>query len=169
MICAEALSSLLTQAEKKGIVTGVPTSKNGPRLSHLFFAYDCLLFCKANLVEWRCITKILEKYEVASGQCLNKNKTSIFSRNTSLERRNEITQLLGLQTTHSFDKDFGLPALVGKSRYLSLRILRRKCGAASIIGKIKFLSQAGKEVLLKAVVQAIPMYNMSVFQLPVVL
>jgi hypothetical protein len=32
--------------------------------------------------------------------------------------------------------------------------------------KVKFLSQAGKEILIKAVVQAIPTYSMGVFQLP---
>jgi hypothetical protein len=32
--------------------------------------------------------------------------------------------------------------------------------------KEKFLAQAGKEVLLRVVIQAIPTYTMSVFQLP---
>ena len=78
LLCAEALSSMLCKAETAGVITGVPTSKKGPKLTHLFFADDSLLFCKANSVEWRRLTKILERYEEASGQKLNKDKTSIF-------------------------------------------------------------------------------------------
>lgn len=37
LICAEALSSLLQQAEQRGSITGVPMSKHGPSVSHFFF------------------------------------------------------------------------------------------------------------------------------------
>jgi len=97
LICAEVLSSLLTQAEQKGIITGVPTSPKGPKISHLFFADDSILFCKSNSVEWRWLLKILGIYEAGSGQKLNLEKTAIFfSRNTSLSRRAEILNLSGL-------------------------------------------------------------------------
>jgi hypothetical protein len=51
LLCAETLSSLLFKAEHKGFITRVPTSPKGPQLSHLFFADNNLLFCKANSVE----------------------------------------------------------------------------------------------------------------------
>jgi hypothetical protein len=63
LLCAEAFSSMLSKAERTGVITGVP---KGPKLSHLFFADDSLLFCKANSVEWRRLTKLLEEYEIAS-------------------------------------------------------------------------------------------------------
>jgi hypothetical protein len=68
-------------------------------------------------VEWRRLTKIMDKYEVASGQKLNKEKSSLFfSRNTSEEKREEISHLSGLQATQKYEKYLGLPTLVGKSR-----------------------------------------------------
>lgn len=86
ILCAKALSVHLLQAEQAGIIQSVPTSPKGPRLNHLFFADDSLLFCKDTHQDWQNLTEILEKYERALGQKLNRDKTSIFfSRNTSLE------------------------------------------------------------------------------------
>lgn len=90
IICAETLSSLIHNVERSGLISGVPTSKKGPCLSHLFFVVDCLLFCKENDVEWCRLMKLLEQCEKASGQKLNKEKKKksiFFSRNTSLEHQ----------------------------------------------------------------------------------
>jgi hypothetical protein len=74
--------------ERAGGITGLPLTRGGTRLNHLFFADDSLLFCKADTVEWYCIQKVLDDYEKASGQKLNKGKTSLFfSRNTGEDMR----------------------------------------------------------------------------------
>jgi hypothetical protein len=94
-------------------------------VSVIFFADDSLLFCKANLVEWRRLTKILERYEVVLGQKLNKEKTSIFfSRNTSLEKREEIYRLSGLNATQCYEKYLSLPTMVGRSRYKAFKSIK---------------------------------------------
>jgi hypothetical protein len=111
LLCAKALSVMCLRAENNGVLI----SKNGPRINHLFFADDCLLFCKVNLVEWRRLTWILDKYERALSQKLNKEKTYLFfSWNTSEDRKKEITQLSGLQATRQYDKYLGLLTLIVK-------------------------------------------------------
>lgn len=74
IICAEALSALLTRAEQKEIISGVPTSPRGPKISHLFLADDSILLYKSNAAEWRRLMKILGIYEKASGQKLDQPK-----------------------------------------------------------------------------------------------
>lgn len=83
LLCAECLSSFLSSAANQGLITGVPIARSGYMLSYLFFADDSLLFCLANFYEWVQVFKLLQVYEVASGQKLNVAKTSIsFSKNT---------------------------------------------------------------------------------------
>jgi hypothetical protein len=168
ILCAEALNSLIHHAEQHGVISGVPTSKRGSRLSHLLFADDSLFFCKANQVEWRRVLRLLGLYEGGSGQKINLQKTSIFfSRNTSLERRQEILALSGLSEATCCDTYLGLPTLVGRSRIQSFSRIKDRVWKRLNDWKVRFLSQAGMEILLKAVVQAIPTYCMSVFLLPV--
>jgi hypothetical protein len=60
---------------------------------------------------------ILEGYENASGQRLNRDKTAVFfSRNTSVEARALILDMTGVPSSQRFDNYLGLPALVGKPR-----------------------------------------------------
>jgi hypothetical protein len=60
----------------------------------------------------------------------------------------------------------GLPNLVGRSKMKTFESIQSRVRKKLDGWKEKFLSHAGKEILLKAVVQAIPTYNMGVFQLP---
>lgn len=167
LICVEALSSLMSKAARDGVLSGVPTSRRGPWINHLFFADDNLLFCKASVTHWNWMTRILGIYEAASGQKLNKEKTSIFfSRNASSKTKLRILEVAGIPTTQRYDKYLGLSALVGKSRTQAFKSIKERIWKRLQDWKLKFLSQARKEILVKAVIQAIPTYNMSVFQLP---
>jgi hypothetical protein len=167
ILCAEVLSTMLQNEEVSRRLKGVPTSFKGLRLNHIFFADDSLLFCKATKQEWHCLRRVLGVYEEESSQRLNDDKTSIFfSRNTSQETRNRIMEVVGVQDSQRFDTYLGLPALVGNSRMREFKNLRDKVDKRLSDWKTKFLSKAGKKVLIKAVAQAIPTYSMSIFLLP---
>lgn len=170
LLVAEGLSSLIVQVENEGKITGVPISIGGARLSHLFFAIDSLLFSRANFDEWCNLQKVLKTYEFASGQKLNAEKTSIFfSLNTGSVFKTFIRSFMGIGIFSSYEKYLGLPALVVQSKMKTFEGIQHRVQKKMDGWKEKFLSQAGKEILLKAVVQAIPTYSMSVFQLPKIL
>ncbi|XP_042968017.1 uncharacterized protein LOC122301024 [Carya illinoinensis] len=111
--------------------------------------------------------KILQRYELASGQVLNKEKSSLFfSTNTGAVEKSSILKGAGGVVCGNYDKYLGLPAMVGKSKYNTFRSVKERVWQKMESWKNKFLSQAGNEVLIKAVLQAIPSYIMSVFKLP---
>ena len=53
--------------EMEGHIQGVAICQNGPRVSHLFFADDSVLFCREKEEECRKILDILATYERGSG------------------------------------------------------------------------------------------------------
>lgn len=112
ILCVEGLSSLLSRAETNGDITGLAISRVGTRLSHLFFADDSLLFCRASIPEWIKIQEVLFIYEKASGQQLNWGKTSIFfSKNTHSETRAHLKEVAGISSTQFYEKYLRLQPL----------------------------------------------------------
>ena len=76
-----------------------------------------LLFCRAQLGDINCIKNILEVYERASRQQINKDKTTLlFSRSVSPATKETIKVLLGVPEIKEYEKYLGLPMVVGRKK-----------------------------------------------------
>jgi hypothetical protein len=167
LICAEGLSALFRKAENDRIIRGISICRGGPRVSHLFFADDSIIFCRATNSECTVLLQLLSTYEHASGQKVNGGKTAVFfSHNTPTACQESILQLFGTTTTNHFEKYLGLPPVIGKAKKQAFNAVKDRVWQRLQGWKEKLLSQAGREVLIKAVIQAIPTYAMSVFRFP---
>lgn len=160
--------SLLRQAGREKKIHGVAIASGAPSVSHMFFADDSFLFCDASVSDCSALTNIFRRYEEASGQKINRDKSAMcFSPKTSSWIKENCCDVLDMPAVPCHERYLGLPTVVGKDkknlfRSLSDRVWQRIHGWEG-----KLLSKAGKEVLIKAVAQAIPNYTMGVFQLPV--
>ena len=57
--CAEGLNAIFQKVAEIGEIQGFSIYRNGPKLTHLFFADDCLLFCRSTLEECEKIQELL--------------------------------------------------------------------------------------------------------------
>lgn len=90
----------------------------------------------------------------------------IFSKNTHVVKREEISALWTNETVQQYEKYLGLPLMIGRSKRMAFFDIKQKVWQTFQVWKEKLLSQQGKEVLLKAVALAIPTYAMSCFKFP---
>ena len=167
LLCAEGLSAMLRQVECGGIPRGISVCRQAPLVSHLLFADDCIVFCNASKEEGDRVTKILETYEKELGQKLNREKTSLFfSKNTSEEVKERVRDMFGAQIIHQHERYLGLPPLVGRGKKKAFHRILNQVGRKVGSWKGKLLTMAGREILIKVVAQATPMYTMNCFKLP---
>uniref|UniRef100_A0A2N9FN80 Protein kinase domain-containing protein n=1 Tax=Fagus sylvatica TaxID=28930 RepID=A0A2N9FN80_FAGSY len=167
LLCAEGFHSLLQKEKIAGDLKGVSISRGGPKITHLFFADDSLLFCRATTGDVNRIQGILTQYENASGQQINRQKTTIFfSKSTPHSAKSAIQNMLGVPVIKQYERYLGLPSFIGRAKYSSFAQIKERVWSKLKGWKEKLISQAGREILIKSVAQAIPAYAMSCFRLP---
>ena len=125
------------------------------------------MFIRASTIDCRNLKQIFDDYAVASGQVINYDKSSMFfSSGANQSQMEEIKSIFRLNVVSKHEKYLGLPSMVGRSKIrffndIKLKVLNKLSNWQS-----KRFSCGGKEVLIKAVMQAVPAYEMSVFKIP---
>ena len=153
--------------ERLGLWMGFSCSPNAPVITHLLFADDSLLFCSADTKCYSAFHSILATYEKGTGQLVNFEKSAFCcSRNISAEQAARISDALGILHTTEMESYLGMPVRTGRQKLRIFSNISHRVKKQLLSWRARMFSAGGREILVKAVVQAIPTFTMSLFKLP---
>ena len=167
VLCMERLNQIIEEAIIAGNWIPIHASRGGPLLSNLFFADDIILFAEASPTQAYVIQDCLNRFCAASGQKVSIRKSTIYySHNTAEYIKDEISAILGMDTTTDLGLYLGMPTLtsrVTRDTYAHLceKIDRRLTG-----WKSKYLSLAGRITLAKSTLSTMANYSMQTARIP---
>ena len=161
IICIEYLGQLIEKECLKKRWIPMKASRENIGVSHLFFADDLMFFAKVGEKGNEAIKEVLDKFCEDSGQVVRFEKSKIyFSPNVPSRLKEKICNNLDIQATSSICKYLGFPlrhrgASRGQFNFVVEKVLTKLAG-----WKTKFLSFAGRTVLVKSLLNTVPNYVM---------
>ena len=166
LFCVEGFSILPKKAQEEKKIRGVSFGGTGPHVTHLLFADDSIVFLEGTRANMEALKDILVKYEEASGQRINLQKSAIFfGKSTRDDMKGQLQNTLGIHNEALGERYLGLPTLVGRSKDGTFKYVT-ECSKGKVNGlKGQGLSKAAQEVLVKSILQATSTYTMSCFHL----
>ncbi|XP_057774769.1 uncharacterized protein LOC130993749 [Salvia miltiorrhiza] len=166
-IAEDVLSCMFMKAVKDGCLTPMSMSRANNFPTHLLYADDILLFCKASTKNARTIRNILQRYGELSGQICSREKSHIyFAKGVSLSYQRQIGRILHFRVGLMPMTYLGAPLFVGRPKAIHLAAIKDR-----IIHKFSRwngsqLSIAGRICLIRSVIQSSLVHTMMVYKWP---
>ncbi|KAK4257184.1 hypothetical protein QN277_006806 [Acacia crassicarpa] len=168
VLCMERLGHLIRAECEARRWKPFSFKRSGPHISHLFFADDLILFTEASPNQMEEVRRVMKNFCETSGHRINLAKSRMFcSLNVNFNRAMELSQLLGIGLTSDLGKYLGVPVIHKRVTRTTYYPIVQKTKKKLSAWKSKFLTIAGRSVLIKSVLSALPSYCMQSTLLPI--
>lgn len=167
IICLNLLILKFIEGHNSNLFDGLQINKNTPPIPILCFADDCIIFCKATEKSINFIHDTLKLFAKEAGLkiCWNKSK-AYFSKNTPNHKIRDICNKLEIQAGNVGEKYLGLPMIINRITKESFYDIITKAQSKITTWYNKYLSYAGRSILVNHVLTTLPLYTMNTHKIP---
>ncbi|GJT57856.1 RNA-directed DNA polymerase, eukaryota [Tanacetum coccineum] len=165
ILVMESLHLSVSRAVNDGIFKGLHIT-GSTSLSHLFYADDAVFIGEWSSENLDNLLMILRCFQFASGLSINVNKSHLLGVGVPLDIVHQGASRIGCEVMRTPFKYLGVMVGDHMSRYSAWSNTIQKVRARLSKWKVKTLSIGGRLTLLKSVLGAVPIYNMSLYKAP---
>ncbi|RVW81724.1 LINE-1 retrotransposable element ORF2 protein [Vitis vinifera] len=165
----EVLSVLIRRAMEGGFISGCKIQRGRGRaahVAHLLFADDTIVFCEAKKEYLTNLSWILFWFEAASGLRINLAKSEIIPVG-EVQGIEELAMELGCRVGQLPTVYLGLPLGVPNKVVYGWDGVEEKMRRRLALWKSQYISTGGRITLIKSTMVSMPVYQMSLFQMPI--
>ncbi|RVW34362.1 Transposon TX1 uncharacterized 149 kDa protein [Vitis vinifera] len=164
----EVLSTMISRAGEGGFISGCRMRGRGGdelTVSHLLFADDTLIFCKARREQLTNLSWILAWFEAASGLRINLAK-SVLIPVGEVDGMEELAAELGCKLGALPAVYLGLPLGANHKNASSWDGVEERMRRRLAQWKRQYISKGGRMTLIKSTLASIPIYLLSLIRIP---
>ncbi|KAJ0628910.1 putative RNA-directed DNA polymerase [Helianthus annuus] len=166
ILALEALDVIMKRAIKIGVFKGILLKNEGPMISHLCYADDTIFLGEWSERNIKNLNQILRSFYLCSGLKVNLGKCNLFGVGVNEKKIGQMAETLNCKAGKLPFVFLGIPVGANMKRIKYWKPVIDKFNSKLSSWKARCLSMAGRIVLAKAVLGAIPNYYLSLFLAP---
>lgn len=167
IMAQQILSYNLNNKQQRGELMPYRLGRSVVPISHLFYADDMLLFANGHSRSLQRLKRLMNNYEVSSGQQINLDKSAFYaSKRIPRHRLSRIQHVTGCHVKHLPFKYLGASIYKGRCRIQMFEEVIGKFSRRIEGWYARFLSFGAKVTLLKSVLTSLPVHVFSCMAIP---
>ncbi|XP_016173257.1 uncharacterized protein LOC107615734 [Arachis ipaensis] len=166
VLVVDVLHRMIGEAVRNGHISPLLVGRDSVALSHLQFADDTILFCPPEEETIKNYKRLLRCFELMSGLSINFDKSSLIPINCEEQWVERMCNLLDCKGDALLVKYLGISLGANLMLVKTWKPIIEKVEEKLSLWKAKVLNKAGKLVLIKSVLNSLPVYYLSLFKMP---